>query len=62
MHKVPELIGAAEAAKLLGIDRSRLTRKVQDGTVPYVHKGDGIRGAYLFDRAVIETLAKGQAA
>lgn len=51
------LIGSTEAARILGIDRSSLTRRARAGRVPVVGKLDGLRGALVFDRAVIEQLA-----
>ena len=51
------LIGAAEAAQLLGISRSTLTRRVNTGRIPIVRQLPGVSGAYLFSRQVIELLA-----
>lgn len=52
----PTLIGAPEAARRLGVDRSTLTRWVQAGRVdPYV-KMPGKNGALVFDLAVIDAL------
>ncbi|KNY06856.1 hypothetical protein [Microbacterium sp. GCS4] len=55
-----DLIGTAEAAKMLRIDRSSLVRRVRAGTVDTVQKLPAATGAYLFDRAVIEQLAGDQ--
>lgn len=52
-----DTIGAAEAAALLHIDRSVLTRWVQAGRLTPVFKLPGKTGAYLFHRADVEALA-----
>lgn len=52
------LIGTAEAAALLRIDRSSLVRRVRAGTIEPVQKLPAATGAYLFDREAIERLAK----
>lgn len=44
-----QLIGAATAAELLGLERSTLTRKVQAGKIKALARLDG--GAYVFDKA-----------
>lgn len=49
----PELIGADEASRALGIDRSTLTRWVAKGRLKPAHKVPGLRGPYLFDRTYI---------
>lgn len=51
-----QLIGAATAARLLGLERSSLTRKVQAGKITALARLDG--GAYVFDRA--ELLAEAE--
>lgn len=50
------LIGVAEAAKLTGLDRRTLHRKVERGELPYVTKLDGLRGAYIFNRSDVLAL------
>lgn len=53
-----DLIGAAEAARLLGITvRSTLIRRVEAGRIPYLAQLDGPGGPYVFDRHDIEALA-----
>lgn len=54
---VAKLIGSAEAALILKIDRSVLLRRVQAGAVPTVDKLPAATGAYLFSREAIEALA-----
>ena len=51
------LIGTAEAAQLLGVDRSTLTRRVATGMLEPALTIPGYRGDFLFDRADIEALA-----
>lgn len=51
-----DLIGSAEACRLLGIDSSTLTRWVVSGKVVAAHKLPGRTGAYLYHRADIEAL------
>lgn len=55
-----DLIGSAEAAALLG-DKSvrQFTRRIERGQIVPVMKLAGKRGAYLFDRTAILTLAGG---
>lgn len=48
------LIGAAEAATILGVSKDTLVRMVARGDVPMVQKLDGVKGAYVFDRADVE--------
>ena len=57
MPAVPDLIGSAEACRILGIHASTLTRWVTAGTINFHHKLPGLNGAYLFRRADIEQLA-----
>lgn len=43
-----ELIGATDAARLIGCDKATLTRAVADKRIAYVHKNPGKNGAYVF--------------
>lgn len=52
-----DLIGSAEACRLLAIHASTLTRWVADGEVAAAHQLPGKNGARLFDRAEIERRA-----
>ena len=56
--KHPPLIGTAEAAEILGIDRSTLSRHVAFGKIQPAMQLPGIRGAMLFDRQGVEQYAK----
>lgn len=51
------LIGAAEAADILGVSKDTLIRMVASGEVPLVQKLDGPKGAYIFKRAEVERVA-----
>lgn len=53
-----DLIGAAEAARILGIaHRSTLIRRIEAGEIPYLAQLDGQGGVYVFDRHDITALA-----
>lgn len=49
-----QLIGAKTAAKLLGIDRSSLMRRIEAGTIRPVVQLDGPGGAWVFDRTELD--------
>jgi excisionase family DNA binding protein len=49
------LISTEEVAKLLGVDETTVQRRARAGHIP-AHKMPGLRGAYIFERAVIEQL------
>lgn len=53
-----EYLGAAEAARRLGIDRSTFNKQVRMGAIPTAMKLPGRTGARLFDPAVIDRLAR----
>lgn len=53
----PDLIGSAEACRILNVNNSTLTRWVAAGNVKAAHKLPGKNGAYLFIRADIERKA-----
>lgn len=53
MHKQPDLIGSAEAAEILGVDRTTVTRWANAGTLTPFIKGSGRTGEYLFLRSDI---------
>lgn len=52
-----DMIGTAEAAKLLGRSHRTIKRWAQQGLIPHTTKLAGSRGAYLFNRQTIERLA-----
>lgn len=52
-----DLIGTAEAAALLKISRSTLTRRVEAGEIEPALVVPGYRGGFLFEPADIEALA-----
>ncbi|MDJ1115330.1 DUF6397 family protein [Microbacterium dauci] len=53
----PNLIGSAEAARLLHVDRSTLTRWVKAGRIEPVQRLDRYRGDFLFDAADVAAMA-----
>lgn len=58
MANTRQLFTAVEAAKMLGKSRRTILRMVESGELPFVRKLDGPNGAYLFDAAVIEYMAR----
>ena len=54
----PDLIPTSEVAGMLGLHVATIVRRVQAGELAYAVKVPGKTGAYLFDRAEIEKLAK----
>lgn len=57
-----DLIGTAEAARILGyVDKSTITRWVQDGRLNVAHRQPGRNGALLFKRSDVEALAAARA-
>jgi predicted site-specific integrase-resolvase len=56
-----DLIGSAEAALIIGIDKPTLTRWVAAGRITPVHKLPGKNGAFIFHRADVTALAKERA-
>ena len=62
MHlMIDDLIGSAEATRILKIDKGTLSRWVAAGKLTPAHKLPGTYGAFLFYRADIETLAANRA-
>lgn len=51
---VPDLIGATEAAQLLGVSRQRIAQMVDEGKLPATRAGN----AFVFARPTVETLAE----
>ncbi len=54
MRNTVDLIGSAEACRILQVNPSTLTRWVADGEIQEAHKLPKKNGARLFDRKVIE--------
>lgn len=66
MPKIPQtpidrLIPTSEVAALLSIHVATVVRKAQAGEIPFAVKLPGETGAYLFDRAEVERLARERA-
>ena len=57
MPETPSLVGTAEAAETIGVERSTLTRWVQLGRMRPAIKLPGRNGAVLFDLAEVERVA-----
>ena len=51
------LVSSVEAAEILGKSKSQVVRMAADGALPVACKAPGLRGAYMFARADVETLA-----
>jgi predicted site-specific integrase-resolvase len=63
MHSIDDLISTTEAIKMLGVDRSTLSRYVKFGDIqPAKRFGDGPKAFMLFWRADIETLRESKVA
>lgn len=58
MPTAPDLIGSAEACKILGIERSTLVRWVQLRQIRPAKKLPGPVGPYLYRRSDVERLAE----
>lgn len=56
-RNMAKLIGSAEVAEILGIDRSVVLRRVVSGRITPAQKLPAATGAYLFDRDYVEQLA-----
>lgn len=57
MHTA-NMVSTRDAAALLGTDRNGVRRLLRSGDLEPALKLDGKTGAYLFDREVVEALAK----
>lgn len=57
-----QLIGAAEAAEILGLERSTLNRWIKRNRITPLTQLDGARGAYVFDRSDVVSIALGKEA
>lgn len=53
-----DLIGSAEAALILGVNRATLNRWAVKGSVPTAVKAPGYTGPRLFDRLEIQRLTE----
>ena len=53
-----ELIGSREAAEILRMSPMTFNRRVRAGAIPVVQKMPGLRGAYVFSRPTIESIAR----
>lgn len=53
----PDLIGTAEAAERIGVERSTLSHWIAKGRISAAMKLPGATGALLFDRSEVERVA-----
>lgn len=61
MH-TPDLIGTAEAARLLGVSHRTIHRLVEAGEISATRAPGGQNGSFLFPRTDIEAVAQDRAA
>lgn len=57
-----DLLGTVEAAEVIGVERSTLSRWIDSGRISYLRKLPGKNGAVLFARDEVERVAKDYAA
>ena len=57
MQQIPDLIGTAEASRILNVNVSTITRWAADGVLPVIVKRPSKNGAMLFDRKDVNQLA-----
>jgi predicted site-specific integrase-resolvase len=57
MVDTDELIGSAEAERILGVNRATISRWVKDNKLNTAMKLPGLRGPMLFRRSDVERLA-----
>ncbi|WP_100811752.1 helix-turn-helix domain-containing protein [Microbacterium sp. BR1] len=62
MPKNEDMIGVAEAAKLLHRDVRTVHRQIESGAIPHLAKLPGLRGAYVLSRAEVENIARAERA
>lgn len=55
-----DTIGSAEVADILGWSRAKVKREAKNGGLPTIGKLPAATGAYLFNRATIEYVARQQ--
>lgn len=53
----PELLATVEAAAIIGVERSTLSRWIDSGRIAVAHRLPGANGAHLFHRAEVERVA-----
>jgi len=58
MSQSAHYVSTAEVAQLLGKSTATVKRMAQKGSLPPAMKLPGETGAYLFDRALVETYVK----
>jgi excisionase family DNA binding protein len=58
MTESSTLVGTSDVMEMLGVSRDTVVRMVARGALKAVHKMAGPQGAYLFERADVERLAR----
>lgn len=61
-HEDGDLLTTAQVAELTGLSVATVNRRADKGEIPVAAKAPGKRGARLFRRADVESLAKERAA
>lgn len=56
-----ERMTTSEVAELLGVSVATVNRRANAGELPYEFKAPGARGAFVFNRRIVEMYAKAQA-
>lgn len=49
-----DLLATVEAAQVIGVERSTLSRWIDSGRITPAHKLPGVNGAHLFRRSEVE--------
>lgn len=62
MPEPTDLLATVEAAKIIGVERSVLSRWVAFGRIAVAHQLPGRNGAMLFDRSEVDRVAAEYAA
>ena len=57
MQRPLDLLSTTEAAGAIGVERSTLSRWVDQGRMSFAHRLPGPNGAMLFDRPEVERVA-----
>ncbi len=52
------VLGTAEAAEILGVSLSTVTRWAVNGKLPPLRKLDGLTGSFVFEAGVVRRLAE----
>lgn len=53
-----QLLTTAEVAEILGCSPRTVARMADNGELEAAHKHNGLRGAYLFEKAAVDVVAR----